>query len=36
MVVTIDEPDPNNYFGADVAAPVVAKMSQFLKRLKRL
>ena len=36
MVVTIDEPDPNNYFGADVAAPVVAKMSQFLKRLNRL
>jgi len=36
MVVTIDEPDPNNYFGADVAAPVVAKMSEFMKRLKLL
>ena len=36
MVVTIDEPDPNNYFGADVAAPVVEKMSEFMKRLKFL
>ena len=36
MVVTIDEPDPNNYFGGDVAAPVVAKISQFMKRLKFL
>ena len=36
MVVTIDEPDPNKYFGGDVAAPVVAKISQFMKRLKFL
>ena len=23
MIVSIDEPDPNKYFGGDVSAPVV-------------
>ena len=36
MIVTIDEPDPNNYFGGDIAAPVVIEMSNFMKRLKFL
>ena len=36
MIVSIDEPDPNKYFGGDVSAPVVAKMSKFMKRLKYL
>ena len=36
MVVLIDEPDPNNYFGGIVSAPVVARLSQFMERLNYL
>ena len=36
MIVTIDEPDPNKYFGGDVSAPVVSVMAEFLERLKYL
>ena len=36
MIVSIDEPDPNNYFGGDVSAPVVAKISKYMKRLNYL
>ena len=36
MIVSIDEPDPNKYFGGDVSAPVVGKLSKFMKRLKYL
>ena len=36
MIVSIDEPDPNNYFGGEVSAPVVARMTKFMKRLKYL
>ena len=36
MIVSIDEPDPNKYFGGDVSAPVVARMTRFMKRLKYL
>ena len=36
MIVSIDEPDPNKYFGGDVSAPVVGKLSKFMMRLKYL
>ncbi len=36
MIVTIDEPDPNKYFGGDVSAPVVGKMADFMLRLNYL
>ena len=36
MIVSIDEPDPNRYFGGDVSAPVVGKLTKFMKRLKYL
>ena len=35
MIVTIDEPDPNKYFG-DVPAPVVGKMADFMLGLNYL
>ena len=36
MIVSIDEPDPNKYFGGDVSAPVVARISKYMKRLNYL
>ena len=30
MVITIDEPDPNNYYGGQVSAPIVQRMSEFM------
>ena len=36
MIVSIDEPDPNKYFGGDVSAPVVGRLSKFMMRLKYL
>ena len=30
MVVSIDEPDPNNYFGGDISAPIVATLAEHM------
>ncbi|MBL6693436.1 MAG: penicillin-binding protein 2 [SAR86 cluster bacterium] len=30
MVVSIDEPDPNNYFGGDISAPLVATLAEHM------
>ena len=30
MVISIDEPDPNNYYGGQVSAPIVGKISEFM------
>ena len=30
MVVSIDEPDPNNYFGGDISAPIVANLAEHM------
>ena len=30
MVISIDEPDPNNYYGGQVSAPIVCNLSEFM------
>ena len=30
MVISIDEPDPNNYYGGQVSAPIVGNLSEFM------
>ena len=30
MVISIDEPDPNNYYGGKVSAPIVGNLSEFM------
>ena len=31
MVVSIDEPNPNNYFGGEISAPIVAKVAEYMQ-----
>ena len=36
MIVSIDEPDPNKYFGGDVSAPVVGQTISIYDEVKIL